>query len=70
MGSWVVEKRHAPALDGLHEPRLCDALAHQRDDASVQVGQVTREAELGLSKRVGRNQTMSKTGNTKTKKLL
>ena len=53
MGSWVVEKLHALALDGLHEPGLCDALAHQRDDVSVQVGQVTREAEQGLSKRGG-----------------
>lgn len=51
VGSWMIEKRHALALDGLHEPGLCDALAHQRDDVSVQVGQVTREAEQGLSKR-------------------
>lgn len=66
MGSWVVEKRHALALDGLHESRLCDALAHQRDDVPVQVGQVTREAEKGLSKRgwvggwVGETGRMSK----------
>jgi len=52
MGSWMVEKLHALALNGLHEPRLCDALAHKRDNVSVQVGQVTREAEQGLSKRV------------------
>ena len=62
MGSWVVEKLHALALNGLHEPGLCDALAHQRDDVPVQVGQVTREAEQGLSKRGGWNRTMSKNG--------
>lgn len=55
VGNWVVEKRHALALDGLHEPRLRNALAHQRDDVSVQVGQVVREAEQGLiRKRVNR----------------
>lgn len=60
VGGWVIEKRHALALDGLHEPGLCDALAYQRDYVSVQVGQVTREAEQSLSKRVVVNRTMSK----------
>jgi len=36
----VLEKRHALALDGLHEPGLRDARAHERDDVSVQMGQV------------------------------
>ena len=45
----MLEKRHTFALDGLHEPGLRDALADQRDDVSVQVGQGTREAEQGLS---------------------
>ena len=53
MGNWVVEKRHALALDGLHESRLRNALAYQRDDVSIQVGQVTREAEQGLIKQEG-----------------
>ena len=53
VGNWVVEKRHALALDGLHESRLRNALAYQRDDVSIQVGQVTREAEQGLIKQEG-----------------
>jgi hypothetical protein len=45
MGGRTLEKGHALALDGLYEPGLCDALAHQRDDASVQVRKVMCEAE-------------------------
>lgn len=52
--SWVLEKRHAFVLDGLHETRLRDALSHQWDDVSVQVGQVTREAEQCLDEKKGR----------------
>ncbi len=40
---WTLKKWHALAFDGLYEPRLRDAFANQRYDASVQVGQVTRE---------------------------
>jgi hypothetical protein len=54
----VLEKRHTFALDGLHEPGLRDALADQRDDVSVQVGQGTREAQQGLS---GKKKKMEKT---------
>ena len=45
MRCWTLEKWHALALDNLYEPGLRDALAHQRNDASVQVSQVTCEAE-------------------------
>lgn len=45
MGGWTLEKGHALALDGLYEPGLRDALAHQRDDAPVQVSKVMCEAE-------------------------
>ena len=48
IGRRALEKWHALALDSLHEPRLRDTLAHQRDDVSVQVGQITCEAEQGL----------------------
>jgi hypothetical protein len=42
----VFEKWHTLALDGLHEAGLRDVVfANQLDDVSVQVGQVTREAE-------------------------
>lgn len=54
----MLEKRHTFALDGLHEPGLRDALADQRDDVSVQVGQGTREAQQGLS---GKKKKMEKT---------
>ncbi len=45
MRGWTLEKWHALAFDGLYEPGLCDALAHQRDDVSVQVCKVMCEAE-------------------------
>jgi len=45
MGGWTLEKWHALALDSLYEPGLRDALAHQRDDVSVQVSKVMCEAE-------------------------
>ena len=45
---WALETWHALAFDGLHETGLRDALAHQRDDVPVQVGQVTLEAKQGL----------------------
>ena len=48
IGRRALEKWHALALDSLHEPRLRDTLAHQRDDVSVQVGQITCEAKQGL----------------------
>jgi hypothetical protein len=41
----TLEKWHALALDNLYEPGLGDALAHERDDVSVQVSKVTCEAE-------------------------
>ena len=44
----TLEKWHALFLDGLHVSRLRDALAHQRDDVSIQVGQVPRKAKQGL----------------------
>ena len=38
--------RHALAANGLHEPGLRDdASAHERNDVTVQVGQVARETE-------------------------
>ena len=50
--SWAFEKRHTLALDGLHVAGLRDAVfAHELDDVSVQVGQVTREAEQGLKRK-------------------
>ena len=45
MGGRTLEKGHALALDGLYETGLRDALALQRDDASVQVSKVMCEAE-------------------------
>ena len=45
MRGWTLEKWHALALDSLYEPGLRDALAHQRDDVSVQVRKVTCETE-------------------------
>jgi hypothetical protein len=45
MRGWTLEKWHALALDSLYEPGLRDALAHQRDDVSVQVSKVMCEAE-------------------------
>ena len=48
VGGWTLEKWHALSLDGLHVSGLRDALAHQRDDVSIQVGQVPCKAKQGL----------------------
>ena len=46
MSGRTFEMRHALAPDGLYEPGLRDdAIAHERDDVTVQVGQVARETE-------------------------
>ena len=44
----ALEKWHALALDRLYVSGLRDTLAHQRDDVSVQVGQVPCKAKEGL----------------------
>lgn len=44
----MLEKWHALVLDGLHVSGLRDALAHQRDDVSIQVGQVPCKAKQSL----------------------
>jgi hypothetical protein len=49
----TLEKWHALSVDGLHVSGLRDALAHQRDDVSIQMRQVPCKAKQGLGRGMG-----------------